>query len=165
MKFPSENRGQTPFLLLGASVLAVSAAASAEEPLWETHPNHFSVVLAATDDGPETAFTVGGDYEHRVNGFLGIGGVVERAFGEIDATTLLAVADLHLWRGLAVQTGPGVELVDSRGEERAEEEFVYRIGALYEFEFGHATFSPQVHYDVTTGEDAVVFGGALGYYF
>ena len=41
-------------------------------------------------------------------------------------------------------------------------QFAFRIGALYEFEFGRFTFSPQLHYDVTTGKDSVVFGGAFG---
>jgi len=149
-----------------AAFVAMATGAGAEEnPIWQTHPNHLSLFTAGTWEDEEVAFTLGLDYERRINGFLGLGAVVERAFGHIDATTLLAVADLHLWRGLAVQTGPGAEFIDGRGEEKDEQVFVYRIGALYELEFGRATLSPQLHYDVTTDEHAVVFGVATGFNF
>jgi hypothetical protein len=148
------------------AIVAAAAGARAEEtPIWQTHPNHLSLLTAGTWEEDEVAFTLGLDYERRINGLLGLGGVAEHAFGHIDATTLLAVADLHLWRGLAIQTGPGVELIDGKGEEDDEQVFVYRIGALYELEFGRATLSPQLHYDVTAEEHAVIFGVATGFNF
>lgn len=115
-------------------------------------------MIAGTHEDDEDAATVGVDYEYRVNGFLGLGVVAEHAFNPIDATTLLGVADLHLWRGLAVQTGPGVVLNDGDGS------FVYRLGGLYEFEFEDGfTLSPQVHWEITSGEpDAVVYALAIG---
>jgi hypothetical protein len=121
--------------------------------------HHLSVVIGGTHipDVDETAFTLGLDYEYRLNQTLGLGFVAERAFGAIDSTTLLAVADIHIAGGFAIQTGPGVEFV------RDESFFVTRIGALYEFEIGEAfTLSPQLHYDISTGEDAIVFGIAIG---
>ena len=88
-------------------------------------------------------------------------GRVEHVFLEshddIDAWTFLAVADLHLTRGLAIQTGPGVEVLEEG------EEFVVRVGLLYEFELGEGwTLSPQVHYDWTQEEDTMVYGLAFG---
>lgn len=121
-------------------------------------PHHVSILLAGTRVRAEdhTGFTIGGDYEYRVNRRLGVGGVVEHAFGEVDATTVLAVADIHLWRGLAAQIGPGVEFLDDRAEA------VGRIGALYEIDLGDRfTISPQLHYDITA-EDSIVFGMAFG---
>ena len=130
------------------------------EETWVEQPHHLSVVIAGTHAVDENAFTLGVDYEYRLSGFLGLGTVVEYAFEPFNATTLLAVADLHIWRGLAVQTGPGVVFVDG------EELFVYRIGGVYEFEFDGFTVSPQVHYEATSSEaDAVVFGIALGHSF
>jgi len=126
-------------------------------------PHHLSVVIGGTNipSANETAFTLGIDYEYRVNRRLGLGFVVEQAFDDIDATTLLAVADIHLWRGLALQVGPGVEFLDE-GEEH-ETFAIGRIGALYEIEFGEGyTISPQFHYDISSGEDAIVFGVAIG---
>ena len=143
-----------------ALAFAVIGSASAQHEI-EFHPDkrhHLSVVGAGSYVYEEdyTAATVGIDYEYRVSPLLGLGFVAERAFGRIDATTLLAVADIHIWRGLAIQTGPGIEIID--GEVFA----AGRIGALYEFELeDHWTISPQVHFDISD-ENAIVFGAAFG---
>ncbi len=126
---------------------------------WREEPHHLSLLVASTVEENESAPSVGLDYEYRTSQFLGLGTVVERAFEEIDATTILAVADLHLTNQFIVQTGPGVEFVDG------EEEFAFRIGVLYEFERGGYTISPQLHYDWTSGENAVVLGVAWGFGF
>ena len=131
----------------------------------EDKPHHLSVLLAGThiDSADETAFTLGVDYEYRINKLFGVGAVAEYAFDDIDATTLLAVVDVHLWRGLALQVGPGVEFVDE-GEEN-ETFAIGRIGALYELDFEGYTISPQFHYDISSGKDAIVFGLAIGVAF
>ena len=129
----------------------------------EEKPHHLSLVLGGThiNAADETEFTFGVDYEYRISTLIGVGAVVEHAVGDIDATTLLAVADIHLWRGLAMQIGPGVEFVDE-GEE-TETFAIGRIGVLYEVEFGEGfTVSPQFHYDISSGEDAIVFGLSFG---
>lgn len=116
--------------------------------------HHLSVISGATyvEEADETAYTLGIDYEYRASELLGIGFVAERAFGDVDATTLLAVADFHFTEGLAVQIGPGIEFAE--GEEFA----VGRAGVLYEFELGGGfTISPQAHYDLSELEDAFVF--------
>ncbi|MEM7409096.1 MAG: hypothetical protein AAF430_02540 [Myxococcota bacterium] len=145
---------------LGASCLG--GAARADEPLWHEHPHHLSLLVAGSDDAEETALTLGVDYEYRLNALLGLGVVAEYAFEEIDAVTVLAVADLHLWRGLIVQTGPGIEIVDGPAGGSDDLEIAYRVGVLYELEVGHFTVSPQLHYDFTSGENSFVFGGAVG---
>jgi hypothetical protein len=177
--------GAAPFRLVAVALAAafffappLATPARAEHAVWKSHPNHLSVIAGVTDDEEATAFTLGLDYEYRVSELLGLGAVVEHAFEDIDATTLLVVADIHIWRGLAIQTGPGVEFADGKEEETAEEArareeeaardedfFIYRLGALYEFEFGRTTLSPQLHYDFSSGPDAVVACLALGYSF
>ncbi len=134
------------------------AEADGEAP-WRARPHHLSLVLGGTVNEEHTAFTVGVDYEYRVSALLGIGTVAEYALEDIDAGTFLAVADLHLWRGFGLQTGPGVEVTDEG------DLFVYRIGLLYEFEVGRYTWSPQIHTDLTDEETSLVFGIALGFPF
>jgi hypothetical protein len=146
--------------LLVVGIAMGAPPAWGEEPHWRDHPHHLSLVVAGTTDDEETAFTLGVDYEYRLTQLLGLGAVVEYAFEDIDALTLLGVADVHVWRGLAIQTGPGVEFIGGESPE-----FVYRIGALYEFEIESFTLAPQVHYDATTGEDAVVYGISVGFSF
>jgi hypothetical protein len=152
-------------LALLALMLPVAASAAAQESKVEAleaeaaGPHHLSVILGGTrvPEHQETGFTIGLDYEYRVSRTVGLGVVVEHAFGEIDATTLLGVADIHLVRGLVVQTGPGVEFVQD------ESFFVYRLGLLYEFELGEGfTLSPQLHYDFSGAENGIVFGVAFG---
>lgn len=142
--------------LLVAGVLTESAIAGDL-----THRNHLSVLTGGTHipHVDATAWTLGLDYEYRVNHPLGLGMVVEHAFGELDATTVLAVADIHLRRGLVLQVGPGIEFIDGHST------LVGRVGALYEFEFSnHFTISPQLHYDVSR-ENSIVFGLAAGMSF
>ena len=130
-----------------ACAMLMSACGALEhegEHNWREEPHHVSVLLSGTIEEHEEAPSIGLDYEYRTSQFLGLGAVVERAFGDIDATTVLGVADLHITNQFIVQTGPGVEFVGG------EEEAVYRLGVLYEFERGGYTVSPQVHYDWTS---------------
>ncbi|MFT4860930.1 MAG: hypothetical protein ACI95C_000128 [Pseudohongiellaceae bacterium] len=124
-------------------------------------PHHLSIFLGDTHiDGEGNNLTIGIDYEYRVSELLGLGVVVERAGGEIDATTALAVADIHFSSGVIMQVGPGFESHDS------EQIFVARIGILYEFELGEFTLSPQLHWDYhAEGESALVAGLAFGFGF
>lgn len=164
---------KTKWLAIGAICASLARLTNAEElhdtehhELWHKHPQHLSVVLAGTfedgHEGHEQVATFGFDYEYRLSQFLGLGLVVEHAFGPIDVTTLFAVADLHIWRGLAIQTGPGVASFD---DSDAEDEFVYRIGALYEFEYGKLTISPQLHLDLAEETDSLIVAVAFGFGF
>ena len=155
--------------------LLLSSTGWAEEELWREHPHHVSALVAGTYVGEEegddeSAFTLGFDYEYRLNQRLGLGVVAERAFDPIEATTVLAVADIHLWQGLCVQVGPGVEVIDAeappeRPRPDDDELFVLRLGMLYELEFERFTFSPQLHFDKTDEAEAWVLGGAFGFAF
>lgn len=157
---PARRRVQLLWtLVMGLLLAAALADRVAAEEAHDAKPHHLSAVIGGTHvpDADETVFTLGLDYEYRLNKTLGLGFVAEHAFGPLNSTTLLAVADIHIMGGLAIQTGPGVEFVDD------ESFFVTRIGALYEFELGESfTLSPQLHYDISTGEDAIVFGVAFG---
>lgn len=151
------------FPLLSGLIFAPQALAQTDVEYDKEVPHHLSVVIGGTSvpSANETEFTIGVDYEYRISELLGLGAVVEYAAGDIDATTILAVADIHLWRGLALQIGPGFEIADEGGD--TETLAIGRFGALYEFQVGNRfTISPQVHYDISSGQDAVVFGIALG---
>lgn len=156
-------------LCLSAPAMAEEKGQEHEEEMWREFPNHLSLLLAGSfahgEAEDEEAETLGIDYEYRVNERLGLGIVAERAFDPVDSTTLLAVADLHVWRGFAIQAGPGVEMIDGREGEEDEDEFIVRLGALYEFEKGRFTVSPQLHLDKASDAETWVFGVALGYGF
>lgn len=126
-----------------------------------TRKQHLSVFLGDTrllrpGESDYDAFTIGIDYEYRVNRRFGAGFVAEYAVDPLDATSVLAALDVHFYKGLVVQLGLGVEFIEGNSNELG------RIGVLYEFEFGHTTLSPQFHWDVTSAEDSLVFGIAIG---
>ena len=129
-----------------------AALVAAEEPIVEsgvqehqTHhgegseharPHHLSVFLGDTrllipGEGDEDAFTIGIDYEYRLTHRFGAGFVAEYAANPLDATTFLGALDVHLYKGLVMQLGLGVEFIEGDANELG------RIGALYEFEYGH----------------------------
>lgn len=143
------------FLIL--SVLTFSSHATGHEH----GPNHISLFVGHTDFSEHgNGETVGIDYEYRVSQLLGLGSVVEYAFGSLDALTVLAVADIHLTDEFIIQVGPGYEYTSEH------EFFVSRLGALYEFRYNGYTFSPQFHFDYheSVGSSKVV-GLAVGFDF
>lgn len=159
------------FFLVALTAASPGSAEEGEEGEGAERQNVLSVILGGTSDDDENAFTVGLDFEHQIHRFLGIGAVLEYSTDDIDALSLIGVLDFHVWKGLSIQTGPGVEFV---GEEEEEEgkttsvnrrEFLYRIGAVYEFEIGKFLLIPQVHYDYSSGKDSVVYATAIGFKF
>lgn len=125
---------------------------------WQDAPHHLSTLVGTTyTKACGNAFTLGIDYEYRVNQVLGLGVVAEYAFGDLDAPTYLLVADLHITDKFIAQIGPGFEIHNGKKME------VARVGLLYEFEFSGITVSPQLHYDYHRNhKSAVVAGLALG---
>jgi hypothetical protein len=152
---PCNLGSKQAFLLLISSILMFPAYATEHEP------NHISLFVGHTDfsehgDGE----TIGIDYEYRVSSLLGLGGVVEYAFGSLDALTVLAVADIHLTDQFIVQVGPGYEYTSDH------EFFVSRLGVLYEFRYNGFTLSPQFHFDYHEGVgSSKVAGLAVGFDF
>ena len=109
-----------------ASILLPAALAAEEEPEEHFHRNEASLVLGGTYESEEkkSFFTIGGDYEYRLNPRIGIGGTLEH-LTDLDAWLLIIPVTFHLHEGLAVYAGPGWELEPRRvggGESHAEEE-------------------------------------------
>lgn len=158
------NRVIVRVLLLAVLVGFAALPALGEEESGEEgvhKKNHFSVIIGGTsvprDD--ETVFTLGVDFERELTRRIGVGFVVEHAFGELDATSLFAVTDIHLGRGFVLQAGPGVEFLD-------DEAFaVGRLGLFYEFEVGEILLAPSLSYDISEIEDSIVFGLSAGIKF
>ena len=128
------------------------------------HHNVIELFLGNTyedgDHGSENGFTVGLVYERRFSELLGIGGFYEYASGDFDKWSIGIPFFLHPYKGWRFQLAPGLEYRHSK------EEFLFRIGAAYEFMLsGHWFFMPEVAVDFVDGEEAFVYGIALGYGF
>lgn len=141
------------------SVVALFAnCANAEDAVSHSGKNHLSFLtgtsyVAAHD---AAALTLGVDFEREVSHKLGIGVVAEHALGELDATSVFAVADVHLGRDIVFQLGPGVEFIDDRTLA------VGRLGLFQELHFGEMVVAPSLSYDFTKAEDTLVFALAIG---
>ncbi len=144
-------------LLLAALLLAAHAAAADDGHLSAEERHHLSVFLGGTTiaEGGETGFTYGLDYEYGLTPNVGIGVVLERAEGNVDATTILAVADVHLIDKLVLQVGPGIEFLEDSNP------FVVRAGLYYELEIGDFSFAPSLHFDFAE-ETSIVYGVIIG---
>ena len=71
-------------------------------------------------------------YEYRLNQLFGIGGIVEYASGVLREWVLAVPLFLHPYKGWRFLVAPGVEIPDNEGDN----EFLFRVGAAYEFEIG-----------------------------
>lgn len=104
--------------LVTALAFAPDVAAKGSAHHWETSPHHLSALVGTTYTKEcGNAFTLGIDYEYRLNDFLGVGFVAEYAFEDLDAYTYLLVADLHITNNFIAQIGPGVEFHGSHKKE------------------------------------------------
>lgn len=152
------------------SLTLASSAFGEEQEEFAPH-NVVSVILGGTTNDDESASTIGLDFERRIHPLLGVGAVVEYVTDDLDAFTLIGALDFHLWRGLMIQTGPGVEFAGEEEDEKGRSvtvnrrSFVYRVGVLYEFEIGELFVIPQVHYDYSSAQDAVVYAMGFGFEF
>jgi len=147
--------------LFASTVFADQGKSNAKQEHASHSPHHISVLVGSTHErGESDSFTLGLDYEYRVNKLLGVGAVIERAYGKLNATTVLAVADIHFSHGLIMQIGPGFEHAGDH------DLFVGRVGVLYEHEISNYTLSPQLHWDHHDGgSNTVVAGVAFGFSF
>lgn len=154
-----KKRSQGFWCLALSTTLSLAAVLFPIHSLTQEHgPNHLSVFAGNTDFSEHgSGLTLGVDYEYRLSPLLGLGSVVEYAYGSLDAFTVLAVADIHLTEQFIVQVGPGFE-------HSSEHDFaVTRLGTLYEYRYHGYTVSPQLHVDYHFGHgSSVVAGLALG---
>ena len=122
------------------------------------HKHHVAAFFGNTHDHHgEDAFTVGLDYEFRLNNLLAIGALIDHATGDIDSTVAGAALFIHPWRDLRL-------LAAGANEHRhSEDEFIVRVGAAYDIAVSGWTVSPIVQADLLLdGEENWVYGFGVG---
>jgi len=140
------------------------AVAGSEHGEEQGHKNHFAFVLASTQaelengEREDPRFTLGIDYERRLNKYVGVGGLLD-VIVEGQREAIIGVA-LFLHAGsLKGVIAPGKERVRETGEW----ESITRFGVGWEFEVSPAlTLTPAVQYDVTKEGGTWVIGLAIG---
>ena len=110
----------------------------------------------------EDGFTGGLSYEYRLNKLFGIGGIVEYAGGDFKAWTLAVPFFLHPYKGWRFLVAPGVAILNNDEDD----EFIFRVGAAYEFEIGEKwAITPEFNVDFVDNNEALIFGLSFGHKF
>ena len=126
------------------------------EEAHEHHANTLGLFLGRTFEGREDDFTMGLEYERRINESFGVGLLVEHVFGDLDFWIYGVPFALHkdAWK---FYVAPAIE----DGEHGSE--FLARLGAEYAFELeGGWEISPQLNLDFVDSEEVWVLGVVIG---
>ena len=115
--------------------------------------------LGNTHDEGEDGFSVGLAYERRLSELFGVGGIVEYTGGDFDMWLAGAPIFIHPFKGFRFLLAPGIE------HKHGENEFLFRAGLAYEFEFDRWSITPEFNIDFVDGEEALVYGLSFGYGF
>jgi hypothetical protein len=118
------------------------------------------VGYAQSDD--EGGGSVGFEYEYKINSLLGVGGMVEYAGGELDSWLIGVPIFIHPLERLYFLMAPAAEIEDG------DNNFVFRIGAGYDFEiYPDWAIAPELNLDLNRKDEdlTVTFGIALSYEF
>jgi len=120
------------------------------------HRHHVALFLGATHTDEEDEFSIGVDYEYRLNPLLGLGGIAEYTGGEHETAIAAAALFIHPFKMLRLVLGPGFEF------EGDEKEFLLRVGAAYQILVGKLTLAPELNVDFVDGNENLVYGISLG---
>lgn len=122
------------------------------------HRHHVAVFIGATHAEGTDEPTVGVDYEYRLTPKIGVGALVDRAGGDLDATIVAGALFFHPYERLLLLAAAGNENTD-HGDE-----FIVRVGIGYEFELnGGWTLTPQLNFDFVEDEETKeVYGIGIG---
>jgi len=120
------------------------------------------LLLGNTHDDGEDGFTVGLGYEYRLSQLFGIGGFVEFTGGDLEEWILAPALTLHPYKGWRFLVAAGVDV--SRHDR--DNEFLFRVGAGYEFEIGEKwAIIPSFNVDFVDNSEVLVYGLNFGYKF
>jgi len=149
-------------LIITLSVGPALSEESVYSKLEDGHENSNDVALflGNTHHGNENGFSVGMDYEHRLNTILGVGGLVEYSAGDFDSWVVAASLFIHPYKGFRLIIAPGLENKDSSSN------FLFRTGVAYQFELGNNwSISPEYNLDFVHSETVQVYGLSFGFGF
>ena len=145
-----------------------------------THRHHLGAFLGDTRSSHGNGFTVGVEYEFRLQRYFGVGVTAESVGGSVNENIFVGLAYLHPTERLAVFGGGGWERrvgvreqpepqpKSSGTEAEASEarEPLARIGVLYEIPVSkRVALSPNVSFDFVPGSTVFVYGVTIGLKF
>jgi hypothetical protein len=128
------------------------------------HRNHLALFTGATTnfEHESTDFTIGVDYEYRVNDTFGIGLLGEIVYAEHKETIVGVPFFIHMKSSpLKFVLAPGVIMGEDHHHHKFEK-FLFRGGLGYDIHMGDYAITPTVNADVVDGDVSLVYGIAFG---
>jgi len=136
----------------------------AEEHGEHFHANHLSLFIGATEaeehhgEKGDPDFTLGVDYERRLSQLWGVGGMIDWVVEGRREWLIGPIGFVHPYKGLKFFAAPCYQHI----REGAKDEFVFRLGAAWDFEVGKYSIAPNVIYDFADEHDFLVLGVTIG---
>ena len=165
------------FMVVTGALLALPATVEAQDD-HDLHHHHIAVFVGATTpfdsaSGGKTGFTIGADYEYRINHTLGTMLLFDHVMGDHKRDWLFgamfAVRPVDAWR---IAAGVGFELADkdvtsgSTTTTTTKAYFVLPTRTSYDFHVGNFSISPTFGIDfIGETKTNIVYGLAVGYGF
>ena len=147
------------------AVQSPAHATAASNKVPESHDSNLNrvgfFVGATTKTNGDTEFATGLEYERRFTDLLGAGLVVEWEPSFEERVLVAPALFVHPVGELLITVAPGAQF------EEHGTQFVFRLGAAWEFELGHGlALAPTVNYDFVEGaHDAISYGLVLNFAF
>ncbi|MCF6268182.1 MAG: hypothetical protein L3J41_00560 [Melioribacteraceae bacterium] len=139
--------------------------------------HHVGVFAGATSNLylEHTYFTLGVDYEYRLNHSFGLGLIGDYVMADHAETLLMGGIFYHPISSLKIYVGNGVALLtevnkatehednnESEGEEKSVSYYVFRLGTGYDFHVSGFSVTPTVAWDLINGHSSIVYGLTFG---
>ena len=128
------------------------------------HKNHIAFFVGSTEaeehhgEKEDRDFTLGVDYERRLNSVVGIGGLFDWVVEGRREYLVGVPLFLHAGKHAKFQLAPCYQRIRETGDNA----FVFRTGFMWDFFVGKVSLSPTVLYDLTEEQDFLVFGLTVG---
>ena len=137
----------------------------AEHEIKHNHVAAFVGGMTPFGNPNDTSFALGLSYERRLNQKFGLEALVDLAIGSHGRAALfMAGVTYRPFReyGLKLMTGPGFEL-EEHGGHAVQANFVYVVGAAWEFHLGSVSIAPTVHADFLGESNTnITYGISIG---
>ncbi len=112
----------------------------------------------SSDGKDDPGFTIGFDYERRFTQLFGFGGMIDWVVEGNREWLIGPIAFLHPVGGAKLYAAPCFERVT----DTSTNEFVFRVGASWDFEVGKYSVGPHLIYDFSDEHDLWVVGIGIG---
>ena len=155
------------WILIGLMAEPAMAEGEAEGGEEHEHRNEIAVFIGSTEGEVEDGekedrdFTLGVDYERRLSPLIGMGGLFDWVVEGRREYLIGIPVFFHPYKGAKFIVAPCAQ----REREADEFNYVTRLGLGWDFEVGRTVIAPEIFYDLSEGDDFVVFGVSFGWGF